>query len=217
MYKQWLNKEYDEWAKALQESTVNDFKEHHAVKRMLGDVNAMLFPRFATPIAFKLLSDIDRIGRHNEAGADITGVGVRMIYYAQEILKLSPKSVCEIGGGVGQLFAIMRALGYTGDYYIFDLYEVQEFQRKYLAEVENQTGLSLKQRFSEFNFCCSFYALGEFDDETKESAFQNIVNECEHGYVAWNPHSGASDDLTLFKHKITVTPGIEEGVKIITW
>lgn len=38
-YKEWVDNEYQLWVKAIQESTVHNFKEHPQVKRMLGEVD----------------------------------------------------------------------------------------------------------------------------------------------------------------------------------
>lgn len=220
-HKQWLDNEYSEWVKALQESTVHNFKEHPVVKRMLGepdkDVWKAAVSKYDFPLnTLKTIIQIDQIGRKAPLGY-CSWAGVRYCYYAFEILKLNPSSICEIGGGVGQFYAILRALGWKGEYQIVDHAQVAEFQDKYLAEVMKQTGLNtLQKNHIEPDFVCSFYALGEFDDQNKEW-YRSLINSIPHGYIAWNPHSGASDDLSLFKHDIKVTDGIEPGIKIITW
>lgn len=214
-HKQWLDNEYALWVKALQESTVHNFKKHPMVKRMLGAVDGKYWDSIEieiTPKEQDLLTEISAIG-----GKEDWGRSLRYIYYAKEILKLSPSSICEIGGGVGQFYAILRALGYEGTYWIEDLGMVKHFQFMYLHEVSKQTGLNTSQEpTGEKDFLCSFYALGEFDDD-KKAYYIKLCDRFKHGYIAWNPHSGASDDLSLFKHDIKVTPGIEAGVKIIQW
>jgi len=42
-YTEWLNNEYDQWVKALQESTVDNFGSHPIVRRMLGDISVEQF------------------------------------------------------------------------------------------------------------------------------------------------------------------------------
>lgn len=215
-YKEWLDNEYSQWIKALQESTVHNFKEHPMVKRMLGEPDRDIWEKVWIKLTVEqqvLILQISVIG-----GEDNWARTHRMIYYAQQILKRNPSSICEIGGGVGQFYAILRALGYKGRYFIEDLLEAHMFQKKYLLEVAKQTGLNAFQEYSEnCEMVVSFYALGEFDDDTKEKWITRVVNRIPHGYIAWNPHSGASDDLSLFKHDIKVTPGIEPGIKIIEW
>lgn len=218
-HKQWLDNEYSQWVKALQESTVHNFKKHPAVIRMLGETGEGMWRNICDPIDLdtgNTIEAIETIG--GEQYGEISGRCWRYIYYAQQILKRNPSSICEIGGGVGQFYAILRALGYNGAYGIIDLGAVIKFQEKYLAEVEKQTGLDLHLGLIDSpDLIVSFYALGEFDDETKQNYMW--INSCPHGYIAFNPHSGASDDLSLFKHKhdIKVTPGIEPGVKIVEW
>jgi hypothetical protein len=222
-HKEWLDNEYSLWIKALQESTVHNFKEHPGVKRMLGEISALDVPRpnwdEIGKEKFDLISKIDRIGRHPQGGPDITGTGLRMIFYAMEILKRNPISVCEIGGGVGQFYAILRVLGWKGSYKIRDLPEAKEFQYEYLNEVSKQTGLMLEQdEWLAFgDMLVSFYALGEFDNETKQQ-YEGLIETSPHGYIAWNPHSGSSESLSIFEnHDIKVTPGVELGISIIEW
>lgn len=227
-HKTWLDNEYGLWVKALQESTVHNFKDHPMVKRMLSEVDKKLFYNedevgVAMFKNYGNLYKIYAIGETTEPIPLFDGRFTRMIYYALEVLKRNPASIVEIGGGVGQFYAILRALGYRGEYYIADLPEVREFQKNYLREVEKQTGLPIPFLgngtyfgFPERIFCVSFYALGEFDDELKKEVFK-IVNDCGHGYIAWNAHSGASDDLSLFTRDIKVTEGREENIKIIQW
>lgn len=195
-HKHWLDNEYRKWIAALGESTVHNFKEHPMVKRMLGEIE------FHEPVmegldlgTLSLLAKIDHIGYLDVAHPlTISDTAARMVYYARKVLERNPKSIVEIGGGVGQFYAVLRALGYEGEYYIFDLPEVQAFQRAYLAEVGKQTGLYLPQKLN-YDFCVSFYALGEFDDQLKDWYIENVIRKCRHGFVIWNPHSGASKEI----------------------
>ncbi len=203
-HKDWLDNEYKLWVEALQTSTVYNFKEHRQVKRMLGEVDGNLFfIGFLNKDLYNTLVEIDNIGRLHSYY--LSGACIRMVYYAQKVLKSNPKSICEIGGGVGQFYAVLRALGYEGRYYIYDLPEVKKFQKKYLQEVENMTGLKLPLVKSNYEMCLSFYALGEFDDATKEWYIENVVNKCEHGFVVWSAHSGASNEVN-FKHNLIIRP-----------
>jgi hypothetical protein len=68
-----------------------------------------------------------------------------------------------------------------------------------------------------FDFCVSLYALGEFDDDTKNWYIQSIVKNCLHGFILWNPHSGASEEVTF---PCTVTdedPLLAKGCKQLEW
>lgn len=223
-HKEWLDNEYAQWVKALQESTVHNFKEHPVVKRMLGEVIWKLHASDAGEAFYSkwhLINHIDNIGYNKETIAKDEhwsgGTLLRYVYYAQQILKRNPSSICEIGGGVGQFYAILRALGWKGSYYIMDLTAVQEFQYKYLAEVSRQTGLQLHLTRNSPEMLISFYALGEFDDETKES-YRELIESVQRGYIVWNPHSGANGKTDLFKsHNFTEMPGIEPGITIIEW
>jgi SAM-dependent methyltransferase len=189
------------------------------VKRMLSI--GMGFPLYVTeglpvPIV-DLLIKIDNIG-YKENIPLISGDCSRMIYYARQILEKNPPSIVEIGGGVGQFYAVLRALGYRGKYCIIDLSAVEHFQQLYLNEVSKQTGLIFPMELR-FDFCVSFYALGEFDDETKNWYIEKIVSRCPHGFIIWNPHSGASADINFpFRHVVKDEyPLLAEGNKQIEW
>lgn len=221
-HKDWLDNEYNLWIEALQSSTVNNFKENPTVKRMLGEVDPLLFLTqeviHTVQQKSEILLKIDSIG-YSRPLKTLSGTCLRMIYYALQVLEKKPKSIVEIGGGVGEFYAIMRALGYEGDYYIYDLPEVQHFQHFYLGEVTLQTGFNFVFQSTDPDYCVSFYALGEFDDKTKEFYIRHVVNECEHGFIVWNAHSGANGRIT-FKHNIEVkeeNPLTLERNLQITW
>lgn len=212
-HKEWLDNEYQQWVKALQESTVDNFGNHPMVRRMLGDVDRS---DFNLPITLKLGSAFQLL-LIGHIGGDFINNIYRMAYYADKILRQRPKFIVEIGGGVGQFYAVLRALGYKGGYYIYDLPEVQEFQRKYLDRVTELTGLDTSLSFPEHQYCVSFYALGEFDDELKAWYIENVVKECEHGLIIFNPHSGASAEIR-FECKVEPEyPLTHPDNKMLTW
>lgn len=216
-HKQWLDNEYSLWIKALQESTIDNFKEHSQVIRMLGEIDIDLFPAYYNMLPnYDLFKQIDNIGRINHR--DISGTCLRMIYYAKTVLDLNPTSIAEIGGGVGQFYAILKALGYEGDYYIYDLPEVEMFQNKYLRIVRERTGLVLPQKqLDKYDLCVSFYALGEFDDEWKAWYIDNVLSICKHGFVIWNPHSSATPEVPFNCTVRDEYPLTSEGNKQLTW
>jgi hypothetical protein len=212
-YKAWLDNEYRLWGEALRDSTVQNFKENPAVERMLGSIDPELYAGLVqvTP----LIELIDSIGRNP---GPISGVGLRMLWYAGKVLRLDAPSIVEIGGGAGEFYAILRALGYRGDYMIMDLPDVMKFQRDYLAEVRFQTGLRLPlTRLTQFNTCVSFYALGEFDDDTKQKYIEQVVTKCEHGFILWNPHSGAGREISFDCRVSDEYPMNHPGCKLLEW
>jgi hypothetical protein len=221
-HKEWVDNEYKQWVDALNESTVYNFKDHPDVHRMLGHINDPTpFVSYLSDKQIDLIRTIDQIGRSNTSIQPITGTAWRMVYYAKKVLKQKPEAIYEIGGGCGQFFATMCALGYRGNFWIHDLTPVQAFQKKYLAEVSKQTGLDCTLRYHDHTqednlFCCSFYALGEFDDETKKSYLYSI-KEFKHGFIIWNPHSGASKEITLECTVEDEYPLTCEGNKQLTW
>lgn len=131
----------DQLMQVLKECSVNNFKEHPVIKQILeGDIKPSLFP--SVMHLQHILLPIDNIGR--EIIKPVSGACLKMAYNALKILEANPvSSIVEIGGGVGQFYAVLRALGYEGEYGITDPKELQDFQRKYLAEVEEKTGLKL--------------------------------------------------------------------------
>lgn len=211
-YAQWVNNEYWLWVEALQCSSVHNFKDHPQVQRMLSTDLLWASP-VPDYVDMELITRIDQIGYGIKDG--ISGAALRMIYYADKVLHFNPSSIVEIGGGVGEFYAILRAMGYKGTYWIYDLPEISKFQYKYLTEVIDQTGLDLTQRKPKNGegFCVSFYALGEFDDDKKKYYVKNVVNKCPHGFVVWNPHSGATEDIPF---ECTVIPQAE-GTKLLLW
>lgn len=188
---------------------------------MLGEVDFYQWLDYLKSITdeeSELVKKIDSIGIVDKKSCVVTSICYRYTYYAQQILQRNPISIVEIGGGVGQFYATLRALGWNGFYHIVDIPEVMAFQEEYLDYVSEQTGLDLALNPSVSpKMLVSFYALGEFDDETKES-YRQLITDSPHGYIVWNPHSGANDDLSIFSaHDIKVTPGLEPGITIIEW
>lgn len=215
-HKEWLDNEYSLWAEALSSSTVHNFREHPQVKRMLSEVDPNLYHETAIHSSQRdILMSIQNIG-YKTPKAKFLGAFIRMTYWAQQVLKMNAKSICEIGGGVGEFYAILRALGYTGRYYIYDLPAVKEFQNKFLKEAERLTGLDLSQNEDrEDDLCVSFYALGEFDDNLKHWYIEKVVNICEHGFIIWNSHSGASEEINI-GHTVSIED-LADGTFKITW
>ena len=221
-HRQWLDNQYQQWVAALKECTVDNFKEHPMVRRMLSlDMDGKEHLKYSISISeeeYANMRAIDFLGTKHKFPTHVSGACNRMIYYAQKVLAANPSHICEIGGGVGQFYAVLRALGYKGKYWIYDIPEVKDFQYQYLEEVMKRTNLRLWQDMQgKFDYCVSFYALGEFDDETKQQYIDNVVKQCPHGLVLWNPHSGASDQITWDCKIEDENPLTSPGNKMLTW
>lgn len=195
-HKQWLDNEYNQWIKALQESTVENFKEHPMVQRMLSeDVDPSLYQMvyYLEPLLYK----IDNIGRTTPK--PVSGACYRMAYYALKVLEQKPKCIIEIGGGVGQFFIILLAMGYNGEYACIDLPEVMIFQHLYRNQTSEILNINTTEVYTtetkNMDFICSFYAFGEFDDNKKKWYTENLITKCKHGLILYNPHSGASEEI----------------------
>lgn len=210
-HKEWLYNEYQQWIDALNSCTVDNFQQNDIVRRMLSLDGGFPFDR----VSGVNIQKIGRLGLGKWMSA-ISPAIWRMCHYAQRILQDSPSHICEIGGGVGQFYAILRALGYKGKYYIFDLPEVQRFQGRYLAEVEKRTGLDTIQSFGEFDYCVSFYAYGEFTDEVKKR-YLPLIKSCPHGFMIYNPHSGASSEVPFPCAITDEYPLTSPGNKQLVW
>lgn len=213
----WLAAEYAAWVQALAECDVTNFKQHPGVTRMLGEVDPDLYASLL-PSLPSILHVVDSLG-YPGGRKGLSGVCLRMAYWGLRVLEQKPSAIVEIGGGVGQQFAVLRALGYRGRYYIMDLPAVQQFQLHYLAQIERETGLSFQQHPQRppFDFVLSCYALGEFDDATKDRYIQDVVRQSRHGLVVWNPHSGASPDISFPCQVEDEHPQTYPGNKVLTW
>lgn len=217
-HKQWLTNEYDQWQKALNESTIDNFKQHPAVIRMIGleDDHQQFAPLIQNlEIPWKDIETIDRIGKPPVCivinSCKISGVCLRYIYYADKILKklseIDARIVLEIGGGYAGLFSVLSLIkNYRrikiDNYTISDLPESNAFHFKYLKETVgdsiirgfNSTVINhIKENKTNFQYIISFYALGEFDNKTKEDYIHNVISKIPHGFIVWNAHSGADD------------------------
>jgi len=215
-YLPWINKEYREWERALEDSTVHNFKDNPIVQRMLGIIDPKLFEFHVT--STQIIEDIDNIGR--EIPTALSGAGMRMLYYAKKVMERGYSSIVEIGGGVGEFYAILRAIGYQGQYAILDRPGVHEFQLKYLEEVNKKTGLNVSfVDLPKYEACVVFYSIGEFDNETKRYYIENVIKRCSHGFIVWNPHSGADQEIAFPCEITDEYPSTYPGslVKQLTW
>lgn len=192
------------------------------VQRMLGEpdpvpyylANAWLENNV---ILLSSLRVLDNIGR--TVPGEISGAGWRMIHYANQVMHRDPPSIVEIGGGVGEFYAILRLLGWAGTYYIYDLPQVKAFQTTYLKVATKVCGIPFPQRkLRKWDFCCSFYALGEFDHGLRQWYMHNVVEKSAHGLMIWNPHSGADPTLPDFPWVVKGEfPLTHDGNKELTW
>lgn len=228
-HKKWLDNEYKLWEAALMEVEFEKFKQHPQVIRMMGldDYHLEFVPLIKDwDLPWKELEALDKIGAPmrvtDVAGVEISGIGLRFIYYAKKVLDIikdtADANILEIGGGYGgfaaTLFLIERSR--TPDhwnislYTIYDLPVALQFQQKYFkvidkASIINRQGLThgipelyydsnyAREYSGGYDFLVSFYALGEFTDEMKEKYIRNVIAKVPHGYIIWNAHSGASD------------------------
>lgn len=222
----WLNYEYSQWEKSLNNIDFYKFKQHQAVIRMIG-LEDLHLP-FITLIAdldlpWQQLEAIDKVGSPKQTvdinGVKLTGVCLRFIYYANKVLdtiKHYPsKSLVEIGCGYGGFCATIQVIAKhkkikLDSYFMFDLPDVLNFQAKYLSEVLYNTGIryeNIRYLYSSdamkfkinADYLMSFYALGEFDNDTKANYINSIVADVPHGLLLWNPHSGANASTDLLK------------------
>lgn len=225
-YTTWLNNEYTLWQNALKDAPFHKFKHHPAVIRMIGltDLHREFIPLIQhLDLPWQQLEAIDQIGspQHtvNINGVKLSGVCLRFIYYAHQVLdtieKYEQKRLVEIGGGYGGFCAIIHALAIhrkiqIDNYIIYDLPEVQEFQIKYIRQTFEYIGVSHKEVIFPYcfkphlfernsDFAMSFYALGEFDTPTKNDYIENIIAKVPRGLILWNPHSGSDSSLDLLR------------------
>lgn len=243
-YTTWVNNEYSLWKEELldsitTESKFAEFKTQSQVKRMLG-VSDLFLPFLEKlkdeSLPWDKLEALDKIGNPTNTvdvnGFQISGIGLRYIYYANKIVNnisnMKNIRVLEIGGGYGGLAANVHVLAKEKkikikEYGIFDLPEVQTFQKHYLDTVINMTnhgnGIQ-KTNFLDsnnvdsfsgnFNYCVSCYALGEFDTPVKHRYIHNVVSQIEHGLIVWNPHLNKDEQgellLQQYHPNIIISP-----------
>lgn len=216
-HKQWLTNEYDQWQKALNESTIDNFKQHPAVRRMIGldDDHSQFIPLIKDlDLPWEKLQAIDQIGNPPVTveinGVKLSGVMLRYIYYANIIIEKfytkQETNILEVGGGYGGFCAALNAISISRkiiikSFSIADLKEVNLFQYEYISRstiqlyhgIEEIRFASLQGYTGKENFFVSYYSLGEFDKKTKEDYIHNVISKIPHGFIIWNAHSGADD------------------------
>ena len=221
-HKTWLMAEYKSWGDALDNCSIRHFRSHSSVKRMLSDPPAHLFAPLIPnldPRIWGYLDEIDAIGFPNRPEAR-SGLLLRHVFYALKVLAIDPPGIAEIGSAAGHFLAVLVALGWRGQYTSFDLPSVVHFQERFLDKAASMTGLPMRRPVINgipYPFACSFYALGEFDDETKDRYIRDVIRKSEHGLVVWNPHSGASHEITFPCHVECEQPLTGLGNKLLRW
>lgn len=219
-HRDWLEREYGAWEDALRASTVDNFRDNPIVQRMLCEPKGELFDPLLPTLTDEQLADLQFIDRIGFTGAPpaATGLLKRHVFYAAKVIEQNPSGIVEIGGGLGHFLAVLVALGWRGDYQSLDRFQVRRFQENFLQTVQARTGLPVLRPLPEgIPFVVSFYALGEFDDETKKWFFRNVIEKSEHGMVVWNPHSGASREIPFPCKVETEQPLTGLGNKLLTW
>ena len=231
-YNDWVNYEYDLWKSELKKLSEDpelfkNFKQNDQVKRMLGSSD--LFGPFLERIKdkdfpWKEIERIDQIGNpahvFNVNGYKISGICLRYLYYADKVLnnirslygKTRLTNVVEIGGGYGGFCSMFDILSQgrvneivLNSYTIFDIKEVQNFQKQYLWSLDTWDNGCKTIHFTDIqkyknsllfvdNYLVSFYALGEFPFELKKQYIENVIAKVPHGFIVWNPHFGPDDE-----------------------
>lgn len=219
-HKEWLTNEYGQWQQALQESTIENFKQHPAVIRMIGleDEHTQFVPLIKDlDLPWAQLEAIDKIGKPPVVtvinGVRLSGVMLRYIYYSIQLLKrlnlFKENSIIEVGGGYGgfasALHHITKHKKVKIDHYTFiDLPEPKNFQYSFLQRTCQEycdhgikqvlkSEYGLLQTFVQSTHFVSFYSLGEMDNDTKREYIHQILSKIPHGFIIWNAHSGADD------------------------
>lgn len=230
-YTTWVDNEYNLWKQALTDSMsddlkFNNFKNQDQVKRMLG-VSDMFKPFLekleSEQLPWAKLEEMDRVGNPSHivkiGNHQLSGIGLRYVYYANKILNNLPQNtelkLVEIGGGYGGLTATIHIMAKEKkikikEYAIFDLPEVQLFQKYYLEKVitthHKSNGIqkisfpnsaALEDFSNTYNYCISCYALGEFATPVKHRYINNVVSKIDHGFILWNPHQNRDEEGEL--------------------
>jgi putative sugar O-methyltransferase len=211
------------------ENDFSNFKSNDWVKRMVGASSLEgLFISDNSDLPWNDIQKIDRIGNPPETEKvlriyDISTISLRYVHYANKILDIIKNypeiRIVEIGGGYGGMCAILNCIAKyrkikIDSYAIYDLKGVQEFQNHYLKKINQSTDIGIKSvdfldssnldLFTEsYNYVTSFYALGEFDEETKYNYINKVISKIKNGFILWNPHRSKDtkgEDLLLSYH-----------------
>lgn len=211
------------------EKDFSNFKSNDWVKRMVGTSSLEgLFISNNSDLPWDEIQKIDQIGNPPETERvlkiyDISTISLRYVHYANKILDIIKNypeiRIVEIGGGYGGMCAILNCIAKyrkikIDSYGIYDLKGVQEFQNYYLKKINQTTDIGIKSvdfldsnnldLFTEsYNYIISFYALGEFDEETKYNYISKVISKIKNGFILWNPHRSKDtkgEDLLLSYH-----------------
>jgi len=192
-----------------------NFKKNPQITRMIGlsnfeEIYFDLVKNLDVP--WDELQRIDSIGSphftESVNGVKLSAVTLRYIFYASKVLenikKVNLNKIVEIGGGYGGFASILDCIAKhqmfsIENYYIYDLPKVQLFQKKYLNQclTDGTSGIlninfmdcyNLDKSNVDNFYCVSFYALGEFDRDTKNNYIDKIVSKAKNGLILWNPH-----------------------------
>lgn len=231
-YKEWVDNEYQLWEEALSfcmedSGAFDTFKSLPQIQRMVGVSNFEgVFLDLVKDIdaPWEEIEKLDSVGAPPSTesinGFNISTITLRYLYYANKVLNElgNAKRIVEIGAGYGGFCSILNCLALhrkisIDEYSIYDRKKVQAFQSYYLKKIlrSNEFGiknvffpnpLDLEQSLNRIDFCVSFYALGEFDKETKHNYINKIVSKVDNGYIIWNPHTASDPDgeLLLLKY-----------------
>jgi phospholipid N-methyltransferase len=137
-------------------------------------------------------------------------------------------NILEIGGGYGGFCSILHVMAEDrkikiDEYSSFDLLEAQKLQKYYLGKTIHKSDYGIqKTTFKDqkdienfentYNYCVSFYALGEFPKEIQNKYIKCVVSKISHGFIIWNPpHDIINDDGKILLK--TYHPNIQEDIE----
>lgn len=134
---------------------------------------------------------------------------VHQLYHLVQWMDVSEKSadkldvIVEFGGGYGAMCAIVKRLGFTGDYYLFDFPEFLLLQQYYLSQIKQDENVHFKvmdnNRFpvppAQVDLFIACFSLSEAERELRD-AFFGMTN-AEWNLIAHQPFFGG-DNLTKY-------------------
>ncbi len=151
----------------------------------------------------------DKFGRpktfqYPDIGA-ISPTTLRYIKIAGDLIEfigdLNDKSIVEIGAGYGGQCLILNKIAKISNYYIYDLPEAMELQKKYLmrhkiSNVIFNDGRNIQKEFSS-DIVISNYAFSECIKEVQKTYLEKVIRNAKCGYMIMNRMPG-----TFLPHEI---------------
>lgn len=162
-----------------------------------------------------------KIGTPHIQDQKMSQTTVQSIYHLTNIDKivnpLTLTRIVDIGGGYGNLLAVLRHAGYGGRYTIVDFLQMHKMQRKFLSETVGLTGVEFKtlDQMDDLwgDLLIATFSLNEMPLEDREYIENNITN-FKYFYIQHNSRFDGIDNMTYFNN---FAENLEDTFDIERW